>query len=245
MLLFKLLVLAHLVADFPLQSARIYRLKTTNLAGQLPHACIVLAATILVCYPLAGDWSFWAFATAVAGLHLLVDALKVDLGERGSWGGSLWAFLLDQAVHVATLATVFLTQLPESPALRASALARLDQGGWITFAILFLVATFGGVYLLSAARRTLFEAGAGAKPPGGFEKYYGIAERGALFLIIMTASGWALLLIPLVLLARVPIANRAVKRFRPEPFIMSSRNAAGNLLLAAACAFARVLASRG
>ncbi|MEI6632670.1 MAG: DUF3307 domain-containing protein [Chlamydiota bacterium] len=244
MLLFKLLVLAHLVADFPLQSARVYRLKTTNLAGQLPHACIVLAAMALACYPLAGEWSFWAFATAVAGLHLLIDALKVDLGDRGTWGGSLWAFLLDQAMHVATLATVFLTPLPAAPGLQASALERLDVDGAITLAILFLTATFGGVYLLSAVRRTLFEAGGGARSPGGFEKYYGIAERGALFLI-MTAGGWALCLVPLVLLVRVPAANRAVKRFSPEPFLMSSRNAAGNLLLSAACAFAGILSSRG
>lgn len=244
MLLFKLLVLAHLVADFPLQSARVYRLKTTNLAGQLPHACIALAAMTLVCYPLAGEWSFWAFATAVAGLHLLIDAMKVDLGDRGTWGGSLWAFLLDQAMHVAMLATVFLTPLPETPGLQSSALGRLDADGAITPAIFFLIATFGGVYLLSAARRTLFDAGGTARSPEGFEKYYGIAERGALFLI-MTAGGWALSLVPLVLLVRVPSANRAVKRFSPEPFLMSSRNAAGNLLLSAACAFAGILSSRG
>lgn len=244
MLLFKLLVLAHLLSDFPLQSARVYRLKTTNLAGQLPHACIALAAMAFVCYPLAGDWSFWAFATAVAGLHLLIDAMKVDLGERVTWGGSLWAFLADQAMHVATLAAVFLTPLPEAPVLKGSALARLDGEGYLTLAILFLVATFAGVYLLSAARRTLFEAKGGGEPPGAFEKYYGIAERGALFLLMTAGGWWAPVLVPLVLLARIPAANRAEKRFAPEPFLMSRRNAAGNLLLAAACALAGVLASR-
>jgi hypothetical protein len=244
MLLFKLLVLAHLLADFPLQSARVYRLKTANLAGQLPHACIALAAMALVCYPLAGDWSFWAFATAAAGLHLMIDAVKVDLGEQGAWGGSLWAFLLDQALHVATLAAVFLTPLPTATGLKRSVPARLDADGWITMAILFLVATFAGAYLLSAARRTFFEAKAAGKAPGAFEKYYGIAERGAIFLAVAAGGWWAPVLAPLVLLARVPSANRAAKRFRPEPFLMSPRSAAGNLLLSAALAAAGVLAAR-
>lgn len=244
MLLFKLLVLAHLVADFPLQSARVYRLKMMHLAGQLPHAGIALATMGVACYPLSGDWSFWAFATAVALLHLLIDALKVDLGERSAWGGSLWAFLLDQSLHLAVLALVVLTPLPSSPALRGSALARLDDAGALTFAILFLVATFGGVYLLSAARRTLFETGGETLPPGGFEKYYGVAERGALF-FAMAAGGWALALIPLVMLVRIPMANRAAKRFRPEPFLTSLRNVAGNLLLVAACVAAQLISSRG
>jgi|LAHQ01.1.fsa_nt_gb hypothetical protein len=243
MLLFKLLVLAHLVADFPLQSARVYRMKLMHLAGQLPHAGIALATTALVCYPLAGEWSFWAFAAAAALLHLLIDALKVDLAERSARGGGLWAFCADQALHLATLAAVFLTPLPDSPALQGSVPARLDEVGVLTPAILFLVATFGGVYLLSAARRTLFEAGAETPPPGGAEKYYGAAERGALFLVL-AAGGWWLVLVPLVMLLRIPAANRAAKRFRPEPFLTSSRNAAGNLLLSAACAAAAVLASR-
>ena len=243
MLLFKLLVLAHLVADFPLQSARVYRMKLTRLAGQLPHAGIALATTVCVCYTIAGDWSVWAFAAAIASLHLLIDALKVDLSARGVLGGGLWAFCADQALHLATLATVFLTPLPDSPALRGTLPARLDEAGILTPAILFVAATFGGVYLLSAARRTLFETCAETPPPGGAEKYYGAAERGALFLA-MAAGGWWLVLVPLVLLLRIPAANRAAKRFRPEPFLTSSRNAAGNLLLAAACAAAAVLASR-
>ncbi|MEJ2744115.1 MAG: DUF3307 domain-containing protein [bacterium] len=177
MLLFKMFILVHLVADFPLQTAGIYRLKRRYLAGQLPHAIICFVTMAIAGYPLVGYWFFWCFIFLVACVHLVVDYFKLTFLDSLRPRNDLWTFLLDQAMHVLAIATVFLTPLPRLPEMGGSMLARLDQTGAITISIFFLVATFGGVYLLDSARRTLAGGSDGRCVPDAFAKYYGVAER--------------------------------------------------------------------
>jgi hypothetical protein len=240
MLLFKMLILAHLVADFPLQTALIYRLKKRYLAGQLPHAMICFVTMAIAGYPLVGYWSFWCFIFLMACIHLAVDYFKLTFLDRMYSGNNLWTFLLDQAMHVSAIATVFLTSLPLSPALGGSLLARLDRSGAITVAIFFLVATFGGVYLIDSARRTFSAAPNDGRVPDAFEKYYGIAERGVLF-ALMLAGYWGFALVPVVLFVRLPMANHCAKKFQERKFLLSPGDIIGSLLIAAAAAVCTTL----
>ncbi len=240
MLLFRLLILAHLIADFPLQSAQIYRLKKRYLAGQIPHALIYLGTMALAGFPLARYSSFWCFILALAAFHLIVDYLKVALLDRLGSRNDLWTFLLDQAMHVAAIATVFMTPLPWMPGLRGSILQRLDSAGAITESIFFLVATFGGVYLLDSAKRTLLRSPQGAVSLDGFSKYYGVVERGVLF-ALMAGGHLYFALVPAVLLVRLPVANRCAKRFQIRQFLLSPADATGSFLIACAAAACAVL----
>jgi hypothetical protein len=235
--LFRLLILAHLIADFPLQSAQIYRLKRRYLAGQVPHAFIYLGTMALAGYPLIGYGSYWCFISAVATAHLMVDYLKVMFLDHSGARNDLWTFLLDQAMHIAVIAAVFMTPLPGLPELQGSIIQRLDRAGVITTCIFFLVATFGGVYLLDSAKRTLLDAPECVLVSDGFSKYYGVIERGILFALM--AGGYVYCaLVPLVLAVRVPLANYCAKTFQPRPFLLARTDGAGNLLLAAICAAA-------
>ncbi|MCX6340072.1 MAG: DUF3307 domain-containing protein [Candidatus Aureabacteria bacterium] len=240
MLLFKLLILAHLVADFPLQSAHIYRLKRRYLAGQIPHALICLGTMALAGYPLIGSWSFWRFISVVAGAHLMVDYVKVAFLDRLGPRNDLGTFLLDQAMHIAVIAAVFMTPLPGLPELQGGIIQRLDRAGVITTSIFFLVATFSGVYLLDSAKRTLLHAPEYALMPDGFSKYYGVVERGILFALMV--GGYAYLaLVPAVMLIRLPVANHCAKKFKPEKFLLSPADIAGSFLIACASAVCAVL----
>lgn len=234
MLLFRLLILGHLIADFPLQSAGVYRLKKNYLAGQLPHALIYFVVMLVAGYPLLGDREYRLFALYLAASHLLMDLVKIRILDRRVGGNNLYMFLLDQAIHVAAIAAVFLTSLTGAPALRQSMLAGLDQRGLITTGIFFLIATFAGVYLLDSVWGTFF-----TPPParGGFAKCYGIIERGILFACV-AAGGAYLALLPVVVCARLPVANYCAKRFQAHPFLLSMRDLVGNLLCAALCALA-------
>lgn len=241
MLLFRLLILAHLIADFPLQSAGIYRMKRRYLAGQMPHAFIYLGTMALAGYPILGYRSYWCFISAVAAAHLMVDYLKVASLDRSSAGNDLWTFLLDQAMHIAVIAAVFMTPLTGLPELQGSIIQRLDRSGLITWCIFFLAAAFGGVYLLDSAKRTLLGARGCMPAYGGFPKCYGVIERGVLF-TLMTAGYWYFALVPVVLLIRLPAANHYAKKFQASQFLLSPADIAGSFLIACASAICAVLA---
>lgn len=86
------LLTAHLIADFPLQSDWLIRRKRSPLI-LIVHIVIIIAATII----LLGAAPVRLMIILVA-THFLMDAVKVYLlPDR------LWAFLLDQAVHLTVI----------------------------------------------------------------------------------------------------------------------------------------------
>ncbi|MDD5557050.1 MAG: DUF3307 domain-containing protein [bacterium] len=243
MLLFKLLLLAHFVADFPLQTDAVHRMKLRSVRGQLLHAGICLAAAAAAGWPLLRMPSYWAFIAALAACHMAADILKVRVLDRLAGPGNLWTFLLDQGLHVGAAAAVFATGLAAPALLDGGALGRLDGAGWIDAAVLFSAAVFGGGYLLDAARRTLRSTPEEALPGGRLERWYGIAERAAVFALV-AAGGFWWLFVPAVVLIRLPAANRRAKRFEPRGTLLSRADAAGNVVIAAAAALCALLARR-
>ncbi|HET7473689.1 MAG TPA: DUF3307 domain-containing protein [Candidatus Limnocylindrales bacterium] len=124
------LVLAHLLADFVLQTGSIARAKAESgsaaLGGLLAHGLIV--AALLVPVGLAFGGSGWAFVAWSAILHVAIDRAKVVLTRRAARRalaearaahegpapedhlGRAWTpapatlFVLDQVAHLAVLA---------------------------------------------------------------------------------------------------------------------------------------------
>ena len=80
------LVLAHLVADFTLQTGSIVRAKngrgTAAVGGLLAHGLIV--AICLIPVGLAYGGPGWAFLAWSAGLHVVIDRSKVVLSRRAA-----------------------------------------------------------------------------------------------------------------------------------------------------------------
>lgn len=151
------LVLAHLVADFVLQSGRVARLKSTNgsgaAVGLFAHGIVVAgcAAPVGLAY---GDRGWW-FVLVTALSHVAIDRAKVVLTRRAAAAalreanerheepqpaehlGRAWTprpaalFLADQAAHFGVAFggwAAFLTGIP----LAAGWLAGIDGwlGGW-------------------------------------------------------------------------------------------------------------------
>ena len=91
------LLLAHLFADFPLQSNGLARFKSTHLAGVLLHALIYTIVTAL----LIERWvTYWPLVIGLGIVHFAIDALKPRLC-RGL--NAFCAFLFDQSLHLATM----------------------------------------------------------------------------------------------------------------------------------------------
>lgn len=93
------LLLAHLVADFGLQSNRICKEKAEKKWSSLYHYChavIVLALAWVVSW----NWAFWWCALAIGASHFAIDMWKSYLRENVTW------FAVDQILHFVVLACV-------------------------------------------------------------------------------------------------------------------------------------------
>ena len=93
---FFILLLAHLIADFPLQTNRIYALKTQGNKGLALHVAIhVIVAALLIERP----WQHIPLLFVYGAIHFAVDWYKVHKsGTRQTPG-----FLLDQLAHFVTI----------------------------------------------------------------------------------------------------------------------------------------------
>jgi hypothetical protein len=98
---FLALLLAHLLADFPLQTNRIFRLKIAGNFGLIIHVLIHLMMTALLLQR-PGQYLDLLFVLGLA--HFVTDWVKVRFPSDPQWPG----FVLDQLAHVATIALLSL-----------------------------------------------------------------------------------------------------------------------------------------
>ena len=90
------LLLAHLLADFPLQTDWIYKFKNNHWFGVLLHAMIHVTVTGAL---LRDRIAAWPYLVILGGLHFACDWTKV----RYFGQSSRCVFLIDQAIHVIIL----------------------------------------------------------------------------------------------------------------------------------------------
>ena len=172
---FAALLIAHILADFVLQTRWMVTHKRRP-GVLLLHSALVLATAQGVTGQVAAPGLL-----ALAGAHLLIDAVKLRLPP------GLGAFLGDQAAHLGTLALAAVLM----PDLWAGGYwASLPEAGTLLTALLWLAG------LILAPRAGGFAVGllmaglADSRPPEGLPKggqVIGILERGLIF-VLMTAG---------------------------------------------------------
>jgi hypothetical protein len=177
-----LLLLAHVLADFVLQPARMALAKAElNPGWTLAHILVVASASAL----LLGVQSP-ATAAVVAGLslaHLAIDLAKSGIGTRIA---ASTAFLADQAAHLVTLLAVA-TLWPDLWAAGAWApLAPLWLPAAAAVVAGALLATRAGGYVLALLMRPWGDMGLDGLPGGG--RMIGLLERGIIFLLILAGE---------------------------------------------------------
>lgn len=173
------LLIAHVVADFVLQSAAMVRLKARAEVLALHGGIVMLTAFVLLG---PGAWKELALLGAV---HIGIDLIKLGVRTKGTT-----AFMADQAAHLATIAT-----------LAAFAPGLWSAGPWAGLAApwpgLILHGGLWGAGMILATRAGGFAVGSlmsapGWKPPsdgladGG--RIIGLLERGVIFLLIMAGQ---------------------------------------------------------
>ena len=103
------LLLAHIIADFFLQTKWMVEGKENG--GKRSMRMLTLHSIIhsLMAYLIVGDWALWYIAIVIFVTHFIIDWCKIQFR-----GNSVSAFLIDQLSHVVVLFMLWVTILPGS-----------------------------------------------------------------------------------------------------------------------------------
>ncbi|HNW59330.1 MAG TPA: DUF3307 domain-containing protein [bacterium] len=99
---FQLLLLAHVIGDFTLQTDTIFRLKQKSPWGVPLHVLICSLVTAALLHPLLGRPALWLALVFIALVHFTLDRTKLFLAAFRAKDG-LGYFFTDQALHVLSL----------------------------------------------------------------------------------------------------------------------------------------------
>jgi len=189
------LILAHLLADFVLQTRWIVKRKETA-SGLAIHISLVGLTMLVVAWDHLADW--WPWLLIILVVHAATDWAKIRVEPRLHLPPII-PFLIDQAVHVLTIAAVVALAQPNGLSLT---LDGTDPLWWI--ASVYLIATFA----VSIALPLWLDPPSLMKRPPIARLTVIIAAGLALTL---AWRGWALL-IPVVGLVLYEIVARRVGR---------------------------------
>ena len=103
------LLLAHIIADFFLQTKWMVEGKENG--GKRSMRMLTLHSIIhsLMAYLIVGDWALWYIAIVIFVTHFIIDWCKIQFR-----GNSVSAFLIDQLSHVVVLFMLWVSILPDS-----------------------------------------------------------------------------------------------------------------------------------
>ena len=105
MFLFYRLLLAHIIADFPMQTGQIFKVKTNTEWGVLIHALIVLIFSIFFTFPYLEEPKVIIILLVVFLSHTVIDKLKMEYSKKVK-NQSIRILLLDQALHITIIAVL-------------------------------------------------------------------------------------------------------------------------------------------
>jgi len=186
------LLLAHFLADFPLQPTELYRLKTESFWGSALHGLVFGLVALFMVAP--GGAPLWGMVALLTAFHILIDHVKAEYFlRRGS--DNLGSFLLDQAAHIgAIIGAAYVAPSRSLVALRNFLLP--DR---VVLVVAFLIlSTFGGTIILYTLKRTIWPALSQGLDKG-WREWAGVIERGAIVGLVLV-NLW--LLVPLVAMGK-------------------------------------------
>jgi len=103
MFLFYRLLLAHVIADFPLQTKQIFKVKMNTEWGVILHTLIVLIFSVLFTFPYLEKPKVIAILLIIFLSHTIIDKIKLKHSKRIN-NQSPKIFIIDQFLHISIIA---------------------------------------------------------------------------------------------------------------------------------------------
>ena len=103
MFLFYRLLFAHIIADFPLQTSQIFKIKMNTQWGVILHTLIVLIFSILFAFPYLENPKVIAVLLIIFLSHTVIDKLKLEYFKKTNTH-RLKIFIIDQVLHISIIA---------------------------------------------------------------------------------------------------------------------------------------------
>lgn len=97
----KLLIIAHLLADFIFQPKKLIEWKKRNSFGILVHVLIFVLLSLILLAPFLIYWETWVVIGAISLVHFLTDKVKISVLSK--YQGYILPFIIDQAVHLTSI----------------------------------------------------------------------------------------------------------------------------------------------
>jgi len=222
MFLFLRLYLAHLIADFPLQTDKIYAYKVRSIKGIILHSGISAFMMMIFLWPFLNRYQSWLFILMIWITHAIQDQWKVLHSAKNSRGNHIFWYCFDQFLHLLFISILFLTPLKDWSSV---AIDPPKYFSWyynnniILIGIGLILSTWTTTYLLQSIKTVLYNPQNKLIRYSFTDKYYGIFERGILFGLFLK-NGIFLLLIPFILLLRLFYSNWQQKQ-HPEQTLNS------------------------
>lgn len=190
------MLLAHLIGDYLLQTAPIVRWKMRSLAGVVAHGGIVTVTTLVCSLLVAPSW--WPYALLIGLLHTAIDVVRARLIRTDDPSQEMVWYLLDQASHLAVIGLCVAASGNPSWSELTGVAWHLADPRFLLYAIGYLLLANPAWVLLRFTVRGLWGSHAAPRLDQG-EKWGPMAERIAVATCILLGQ---LYLVPLVLLPR-------------------------------------------
>jgi len=174
--IFLWLVVAFLVADYPLQLNVVLQIRYKYRYGGALHAAIHALAGFFFLYPYLGHWQIWAAYGATIVAHYFIDTVSKK---------NVFMLLGDQAAHFLLMAAVAFLCRGLAPLALPPLLARYYFDVHIPLYITgYLAATFAGTIVIYFLKMT-FRRGYGPRPILLYEKTTGVLSRALVVTAVL------------------------------------------------------------
>jgi len=204
MFIFIRLVLAHLIGDFLFQFDLVHALKIKSPKGLLLHVGIVVGCLMIFVGPYLDQPMTWLFLSYIGITHYIQDWAKIRFTSHSKH--QLFFFCLDQIVHIAFIATVFLTKFQMIDLIANPHnhffLDLYNNNTIILYFITAIVASYAGHYMIILFKKDFLNI---VRPYSVFEKWYGFMERILIVSVFFLGNP---VLAPIILVSR-PLLYRA------------------------------------
>lgn len=175
------LLLAHVVADFFLQTDRLCRMKNDGRKKwtALSLHCAIHAA---LAYLLVGQWKNWIIPVVIFATHFLTDWLKTSVMKDG-----IRTFLADQAINLVVIIALWLGLVQDVSMHNVPLMSVFScQESWAAIIVYALMLKPSSVFLNLLLKRWEVDIKDKSLPNAG--KWIGYLERMLILTFILTGN---------------------------------------------------------